>query len=101
MSSPFAAYTLSPTKPFYILSRVNSTQEKIYINGALNLTNSVNSTTQPNANYELSRWNGASPQFYSTNQIALAYVGDGLTDTQASNFYTAVQAFQVTLSRSV
>ena len=37
----------------------------------------------------------------SSNRIALSYLGDGLTDTQASNFYTAVQAFQTTLSRQV
>jgi hypothetical protein len=101
ISSPFAPYVITPTKPFYIASRVNSTQEKIFINGSLNRTNTVNSTTQPNANYELSRWNGISPQYFSTNEIAFSYIGDGLTDTQASNFYTAVQAFQTTLSRNV
>ena len=37
----------------------------------------------------------------SSNRIAFAYLGDGLTDTEASNFYTAVQAFQTTLSRQV
>jgi hypothetical protein len=38
---------------------------------------------------------------YSSRQCAFASIGDGLTDTQASNFYTAVQAFQTTLSRQV
>ena len=28
-------------------------------------------------------------------------IGDGLTDTEAANFYTAVQAFQTTLGRQV
>jgi hypothetical protein len=37
----------------------------------------------------------------STKECAFASIGDGLTDTQASNFYTAVQAFQTTLSRQV
>jgi hypothetical protein len=101
ISSPFAPYAITPTKPFYIASRVNSTQEKIFINGSLNSTNNVNSTIQPNSNYELSRWNGASPLYFSTNEIAFGYIGDGLTDTQASNFYTAVQAFQTTLARQI
>jgi hypothetical protein len=39
---------------------------------------------------------------FSTNrQCAFASIGDGLTDTQASDFYTAVQTFQTTLSRQV
>jgi len=33
--------------------------------------------------------------------INLALIADGLTDTEASNFYTAVQAFNTTLSRQV
>jgi hypothetical protein len=39
--------------------------------------------------------------FYDNNENAFASIGDGLTDTQASNLYTAVQAFQTTLSRQV
>jgi hypothetical protein len=38
---------------------------------------------------------------YSSRQYAFGSIGDGLTDTQASNFYTAVQAFNTTLSRQV
>jgi hypothetical protein len=32
---------------------------------------------------------------------ALASIGDGLTDTEAANYYTAVQTFQTTLGRQV
>jgi hypothetical protein len=39
--------------------------------------------------------------FYSSRENAFASIGDGLTDTQASDFYTAVQTFQTTLSRQV
>ena len=38
---------------------------------------------------------------YNGNQIAFSSIGDGLTDTEAANFYTAVQAFQTTLGRQV
>jgi hypothetical protein len=38
---------------------------------------------------------------FSSRQCAFASIGDGLTDTQASNFYTAVNSFQVSLSRNV
>ena len=40
-------------------------------------------------------------QAFSNRQNAFATIGDGLTDTQASDFYTAVQSFQTTLSRQV
>jgi hypothetical protein len=38
---------------------------------------------------------------YFNNEIAFSSIGDGLTDTEAANFYTAVQAYQTTLSRQV
>ena len=38
---------------------------------------------------------------FTTRTFSFAHIGDSLTDTQASNFYTAVQAFQTTLSRQV
>ena len=38
---------------------------------------------------------------YSAKECAFASIGDGLTDTEAANFYTAVQTFQTTLSRNV
>lgn len=41
------------------------------------------------------------PDTYSNAQCSFASIGDGLTDTDATNFYTAVQAFQTTLNRQV
>jgi hypothetical protein len=38
---------------------------------------------------------------YSTKECAFASIGDGLTTTEAANLYTAVQAYQTTLSRNV
>jgi hypothetical protein len=38
---------------------------------------------------------------FTNKQTAFNSIGNSLTDTQASNFYTAVQAFQTTLSRQV
>ena len=39
--------------------------------------------------------------YFSPRQCAFASIGNGLTDTEATNFYTAVQAYQTTLSRQV
>ena len=38
---------------------------------------------------------------YSTKECAFSSIGDGLTDTDSANFYTAVQTFQTSLSRNV
>jgi hypothetical protein len=38
---------------------------------------------------------------FSNRQCAFACLGNGLTDTEASDFYDAVQSFQTTLSRNV
>ena len=45
----------------------------------------------------------ANPQaeFYTNAECAFASIGDGLSDAEAANFYTAVQAFQTTLNRQV
>jgi hypothetical protein len=44
---------------------------------------------------------GAGISSYSNRNYAFASLGDGLSDTEAANFYTAVQAFQTTLGRSI
>jgi len=45
--------------------------------------------------------NGGIADYCDSNQYAFSTIGEGLNITQASNFYTAVQAFQTTLSRQV
>jgi len=38
---------------------------------------------------------------YDNKELAFASIGDGLNNTEAADFYTAVQAFQTTLGRQV
>lgn len=53
-------------------------------------------------NYYLGATNyDGSPGFYNTTNIAFASLGGSMNATDASNFYTAVQAFQTTLGRQV
>jgi hypothetical protein len=94
----------SDSKGFYISSRTNSTTHKAYKNNSQ--FGSTNTGDAGNiSNITLSIYIGAvnTTVFpgYSTKEIAFSSIGDGLTDTQASNFYTAVQAFQTTLARQV
>ena len=50
------------------------------------------------AEYDFGTNNVATP---SDRRYCFASLGDGLTDTEASNFYTAVQGFNTTLARQV
>ena len=61
----------------------------------------LNSTSLTSKNMYVGAHNGPSSILYTQRQCAFASIGNGLTDTEASNFYTVVQAFQTTLSRQV
>jgi hypothetical protein len=92
----------NPSTGFLIGSRNSSSQEKYFTNNVAQ-TRTSNSTTKPNRNIVLSgyRTGISTILYYNTKQCAFSSIGDGLDDTQASNFYTAVQTFQTTLSRNV
>jgi hypothetical protein len=83
-------------------NRTSSTRLSNFKNGS-NLgdttVTSVALTTQPV--YVGAGNIGGSASNFSNRECAFASIGSGLTDTQAGNFYTAVQAFQTTLSRQV
>jgi len=95
-------FTNSLSTGFMIANRIISTQIKTFRNGTTLNTSTSNSTGLHTGNIVLLAVNDASGVIqWSTKQCAFSSIGDGLTDTQASNFYTAVQAFQTTLSRQV
>jgi hypothetical protein len=65
-------------------------------------TSTTTQTTLPNRNVYIGAANGnGTATEFSSRQIAFAHMGDSLSNTQFNNFYTAVQAFQTTLSRQV
>jgi hypothetical protein len=87
----------------HLIKRENSTQTKQLRNGIAIVTSNVVSTNRPIVPIYIAaaNLNNTSIQLYSTLQCAFSSIGDGLTDTDAINFYTSVQAFQTTLSRQV
>lgn len=91
------------TTGFLIGSRTSSTSLKIYFeNSLLNTNTNTKTLGYPNYNIFIGATNQAGGAgAYSTKECAFASIGDGLTDTEAGNFYTAVNAFQTTLSRNV
>ena len=94
-----ATFGLANTLGFYIGARTNNTNVNGYRNGTKVINNALLVSNLENSNLYLSSRGGGS--LYSSKECAFASIGDGLDDTQASNFYTAVQAFQTTLSRAI
>jgi hypothetical protein len=87
---------------FYIGSRTAATTIKNYKNGTLLTTGTTASSGNVNGTLYIGGFNNNTLLQYSTNrQYALFFISDGLTDTEAANLSTAVQAFQTTLGRNV
>ena len=93
--------TIANSQGYFIGSRTSSTLSKLYRNSSVLSTSSGVSTGLSSAVAYVGAVNFIGVQEFSLRECAFASIGDGLTDTQASNFYTAVQAFQTTLSRQV
>jgi len=90
---------------FYNGSITANNSRKYYKNGVNQISN-TNVLTQlnPNANLFIGAYNEydlVRANYYGSKQCAFASIGDGLTDTEAANLYTAVQAYQTTLGRQV
>jgi hypothetical protein len=95
-NSNSACYALS--------SSISSTSAKLYKNGSLIVTNTTPSTGSLAATAEIyigSQGNFSAAAQFSNKQCAFSSIGDGLTDTEAANLYTRVQAYQTALSRQV
>jgi len=86
----------------YVSNRINN-QANGFKNGISKGSNTVADNARNNRNVVIGANNafGFNITAYSSRQSAFASIGDGLTDTEAANFYTAVQAYQTTLSRNV
>lgn len=94
----------SDAKGFYIGSRTSSTLHKLYKNGSVigTDTNTEANGSMPNVQLLINGFLfGASVLQQSDREFSFISIGDGLDDTEASNFYTAVQAYQTTLSRNI
>jgi hypothetical protein len=95
------SHTNSNSLGFYINTRTASNSFKLIKNGSTVLGSSTGAAgaTKPNANYHIGKRN--LDTLWTNRQYAFASIGDGLTDTEAANFYTAVQNFNTALARQV
>ena len=75
---------------------------EIYKAGVSIRTDTYSSQALQANNYYLGAVNNnGTTQWYTTVNMAFASLGESLTDVEATNYYTAVQAFQTTLGRQV
>jgi hypothetical protein len=99
-SGTYSVVANSDGRGFYLVSRKNNTSITGYKNTTPYLNTFVTSISNITTSYKILRI-GEYNNEYSPRNLAFASIGDGLTDTEAANFYTAVQAFQTALGRSI
>jgi hypothetical protein len=87
---------------FRIVSRTSASLTKSFVNNTEIYSSSQTSTERSSFNIVLFARNTANTiGDLSSNEQSFCSIGDGLTDSEAGLFYTAVQAFQTTLNRDV
>jgi len=91
------------SRGFWLGTRRSNSDKEVYKNGTSEGTyTTLDLTENPNKLiYIGARNENPSAANFSSKECAFASIGDGLTDTEAANFYTAVQKFNTTLSRNI
>jgi hypothetical protein len=99
-SGGYRTASISNSIGFIMAQRLN------YINSAFKNNSKISTVNLgsydgalPSTTIELSRVRTGG--YYSNRNLAFASIGNAMSDTEAANFYTAVQTFQTTLGRQV
>jgi hypothetical protein len=79
---------------FHCATRLNSTEQVMYVNGVATVSTPVNSVSKPNTNFLFGQGIGR-----TKSEHQFGYISEGINQTEATNFYNAVESFQTTLSR--
>jgi hypothetical protein len=90
------------SKGLFIGSQNNTANVRTYYrDNSFSQTQTIAQNEQTNQNISVGARGPLNNAFYTNRECAFASIGTGLSGTQASNLYIAVQAFQTTLSRQV
>ena len=93
--------TSTDSRGFWLGATNGSSTQILYKNGS-SIKTGTNGGNFANNNIYIGAANGGGTATdFASKQYAFASLGDGISGTNASDFYTAVQAFQTTLSRNV
>lgn len=96
-TTSFINFNNTIEKAFFLMNRPSSSSQKLIRNNSILVSGTQSSSSYSNDNIYLNRYQTT----YCDARCALASIGDGLTDAEASDLYTAVQGFNTTLSRNV
>ena len=88
---------ISDCRGLNAMSRTASNNFIVQLNSTLNTYTSASSGSLSSRNFIF----GRGSQGYEDRENAFGFIGDGITSQNMTDFYTAVQAFQTTLSRQV
>jgi hypothetical protein len=93
---------VTDTRGLFHVNRDSLTVTRLFRNGTSIRTATVGSITPPAfAVYLGARNYAGTTQSYFNGNLAFAFLGDTLTLTEAGNFYTAIQNFNIALARQV
>ena len=87
----------SDSRGLFVVNRASSTQIIYQVRGTQSTLSNTSSSLSTNS-FQLG---GVNPNYFDNKQLAFAFIGDGLTSQNMTDFNTAVVAFQTTLSRNV
>ena len=103
-SSLTTNFTDTNSLGLYVAKRTASNNVSIWKNGINKISDTASSTSLLNGNVFIGAKNDLGLNVvndFTTKESAFTSIGDGLTDAEAANFYTAVQAYNTTLNRQV
>jgi hypothetical protein len=94
---------VTDTRGLFVVSKTGATQTQLFRNGSLIRTASPTTlNTPPNLTVVIGARNQSTLiNSYDSREMAFIYFGDTLNSTEIANLYTAIQAFQTSLSRQV
>jgi hypothetical protein len=95
--------TQTDSRGFFLGSRTSSTasSHKLFRNGNIIGTASQTAGILLSNNILIGAIPNPSPFYYTNKEVAFSTIGDGLTDTDATNLYNIVQRYQTSLGRQV
>ena len=100
-SGSYFSFVDASSQGFYISSRTSSVLTTLFKNGTSQAGSSTVSTGNPAARTIYVGGCNGNTTSYSSKECAFSSIGDGLNATESANFYTAVQAYNTTLGRSI
>jgi hypothetical protein len=86
---------------YFVANRISSAGTRNFVQSSIIAQTDASIGVQNTNNYIGALSGSGSPNSYDNKQCAFSSIGDGLTDTEASNLYTRVQAYQTSLSRNI